>query len=204
MSSSQWASLDSNVRKYADIFIDNSDELATDEDHIKAVAFRVLSSGALEEYVEERCRVAARDGIDRLKRGEQTSTGRALSVWWSAHKHPREMPIHEADVPDMFPDLNIVLRSYLDMVAGVHGLNERDFQKVVHPIGVRQVAIPAGLGAKLQALSLLRDPAVHVSTSHVRQRLAPSLERAQIFDIVAQMRDLDEAITVAQTTFPIR
>lgn len=57
MTSNLYAGLKQRISDYRGYFITASDDLdATTEDQIKAVAYRILASAALEDFVEERCR----------------------------------------------------------------------------------------------------------------------------------------------------
>ncbi|MDU0313183.1 hypothetical protein RKE38_05745 [Phycicoccus sp. M110.8] len=192
------------ISSYRSYFITDKEDLdCGPEEHAKAIAFRILSSAAMEEYVEERCKQAARDGMERLKKGLPTSTGRALVIWGVSRNTPGVIPIHEADVGSYFSEYDSILDSYLTSVSGSHGLNSKDLARLVNPVGLRQHQVPSGLADKVQSLADRRDPVVHVSITRARSHFAPSVEVKQVEDIVGLLEQLDDALQVAVETFPL-
>lgn len=204
MASPRFASLQQHVTNYQSAFIADKDDLdATNSDHLRAIAFRILASAAIEEFVEEICKAAAQEGINLLKRGEPTTTGYALVTWAVSRETPGVIPVHSDDIRDHFAQYDQILKQYLDSVASTHGVSGRDFRKLVFPVGVRDHQVPNGLLDRLQSLADRRDPVVHTSSSGAQQRLGPSVELKQISDIVVLLERLDEAVKVASQTYPI-
>lgn len=205
MTSPVYASLKQRMDDYRGYFVTVGDDLeATTEDQVKAVAFRVLASAALEDFVEERCRTTAKAGVERIKRGEQSATGRALLVWFVSRNVPGCIPIHDDDTLDHFHQCDAALDAYLASVRSNHGLNAVDFQKLVNPVGLRTWHIPAELPDRLQALAEKRDPVVHVSASkRVTRQIGPHAEIKQINDIVNLLKIVDEALTEVVSQFPL-
>jgi hypothetical protein len=193
------------MEDYSSYFVTVEDDLdATTEDQVKAVAFRVLASAALEDFVEERCRVTARAGIERIKRGEKSATGRALLVWFISRNIPGCIPIHEADALDHFHQCDAALEAYIASVRSNHGLNATDFYKLVNPVGLRTRHIPTDLPDKLQALAEKRDPVVHVSASkRITRQIGPNQEIKQINDIVNLLQVVDESLTEVVDQYPL-
>lgn len=204
MASTRLVSLRQRIKDYNDIFITDRDDLdATPEDHIKAVAFRILASAAIEEFVEERCKEAAKVGIDRLKKGLPTTTGRALVVWAVSRNTPGCIPVHSDEVKDYYDELNNFLRTYVSVVSNSHGVNGKDIQNLLNPVGLRRHQVPPGLLDQLQSLADRRDPAVHAVASKATGRIAPSLQSKQINDILTLLEKVDGALDEAVENFPV-
>lgn len=204
MASPRLVSLQHRVAELANIFISDKDDLdATNEDHLKAIAFRILASAAIEEYVEERCKEIATEGIDRLKKQLPTSTGRAMVIWGISRKVPDCIPIEPGEVADHYDRYDEILKAYLASVAGNHGVNGRDVRSLINPVGIRSHQVPEELIDRLQALSEKRDPVVHTSAAKAASKLGPSVERKQIEDIVIRLSDLDDALAEAVASYPV-
>jgi hypothetical protein len=203
--SPRYVSLRAKVDEYAALFISDKDDMdATQDDHVLAVAFRVLASGAIEEYVEERCKQVARTGMDRLRKGQATTTGRALVVWAVSRNQPGCIPIHQTDIGDHYDEYDDVLKAYLSSVAGNHGMNSKDLRNLVNPVGLRAHHLPSSLLDKLQALSQRRDPVVHTAvTKKATGRLGPRLEKQQVYDVVELLESVDEALGEVCEKYPL-
>lgn len=143
MPSTLYVGLRQRVSDYEKYFLSDKDDLDCDaEDFVKAVAFRVLCSAILEEFVEQRCKEVAVAGIDRLQRGQSTAAGRALVVWWVSRNIPDHIPIHVDDVNDFFGQYTEVLQAYTQTVDNSHGLSAKDFRRLVNPVGLRPFQFP--------------------------------------------------------------
>jgi len=197
-------SLQQRVSELASIFIAAKDDLdATNEDYLKAIAFRIMASAAIEEYVEERCKEIAIEGMERLKKQLDTTTGRALVVWGVSRKIPGCIPIEPGEVADHYDRYDEILKGYLAAVSSNHGMNGRDVRSLINPVGIRSHQIPEELVDRLQALAEKRDPAVHTSAAKAARRLGPSVERKQIDDIVSRLCELDDALADVVCTYPV-
>lgn len=204
MVSPRLVGLKQRVSDLASIFIADKDDLdATNEDHLKAVAFRIMASAAIEQYVEERCKEVATEGIARLKKQLPTTTGRAMIVWGVSRKNPGCIPIDPDEISDHYDRYDEILKGYLDSVASNHGVNGRDIKNLINPVGVRSHQLPEELVDRLQALAKKRDPAVHTTVTKASGRIGPSVERKQIDDIIARLSDLDEALAEAVSGYPL-
>lgn len=154
--------------------------------------------------MEERCRATAMAGIERIKRGEQSATGRALLVWFISRSTPGCIPIHSEDALDHFDQCDAALTAYIQSVKNNHGLNATDFQKMVNPVGLRLSHIPTDLPDKLQALAEKRDPVVHVAASaRITRQVGPNAEVRQIEDIVDSLQVIDESLTQVAICYPL-
>jgi len=204
MPSTQFVGLKQRINDYARVFISDKDDLdATPDDHVKAVAFRILASAAIEQFIEERCKTVARVGIERLKKGLPTTTGRALIVWGVSRKNPGCIPVHEVDIDDHRDIFETVLASYLSSVNNTHGTNSKDVRGLLNPVGLRTHHLPSDLLDRLQVLAERRDPVVHTVATKATGRLGPSVERKQIEDIVNLLACVDEALDEALESFPL-
>lgn len=205
MMSTLFISLEQRIKDLTSYLISSKDDLECGpEDHVRSVAFKILASAAFEEFVEERCKEVARAGIDRLRRGQSTATGRALVVWHTSRNNPGHIPIHDADVLDHFGEYDEVLDAYLKSVSGNHGINGKDLARLINPVGIRSHQAPAGLIDKVDALAAQRDPVVHSSIKRAHTVNAPSLQRAQVEEVLALLGILDKELDVALATYPLR
>lgn len=204
MPSTLYVGLQQRIGDYERYFLSDKDDLDCEtEDFIKAVAFRVLCSALLEEYVEQRCKEIAATGIDRLSKGQSTSTGRSLVVWWVSRNIPDHIPIHVEDVDGYFANYQEVLKAYMQSVDDNHGLNAKDFRRLVNPVGLRATQLPPGLGDKLQALADRRDPTVHGAATKTVGRVGPNVLRAEIRSVCQLLAQLDAALDEVATTYPL-
>ncbi|TDE95077.1 hypothetical protein EXU48_09965 [Occultella glacieicola] len=203
MASTTWVSLESKVGELAFALISDNGDLASPEDSIRAAAFLILASGAIEQYVEDRCRAAARSGIDRLKKSKPSATGSSLVVWAATKNSNRQTPIHIEDVAEYYDMYDAFLKSYIASVDSSHGIGAKDFHRLVYPVGVRTDDVPPGLPDLLQSLSSDRDPAVHTAPRAKSFQHPPDVKK-RVSDIVNQLKVLDEAIGRMEVTFPVR
>lgn len=204
MPSPRFVGLRERVTSYAEIFVPHVDDLeATVEDQIRAVAFRILASAAMEEYVEERCKEVAQAGIARLKKGLPTTAGRALVVWAVSRNNPGCIPLREADVSDHFAEFDSSLTSYASMIRSNHGLNRKDALNLLNPVGLREHQLPDALVDSLQALAERRDSAVHTAARRAKHRTGISVERQEVFAVLNLLELLDSELTVVIDTFPV-
>jgi hypothetical protein len=202
VASPEYAALKSRIEHLRSCFIISHTNYwdYTAEDQTKKLAFQVLSSAAIEGYVEDHCLKVAKAGIDRLKHGAPTSSGRAL-VAWSLTRGSREyIPIHDDHFLVIEPNrMDLALESYLKSVKATHGISARDLGGLINPLGVQIGQVPAGLADKLQELSEKRDPAVHAT---VRTQTEPSAEFEKVRDILDLLDQLETGLNIALTMYP--
>jgi hypothetical protein len=172
-------------------------------DHLRAVAFRVMASALIEGWVEEICRDAASQGIQRLKKGQPTATGRALVVWAISRNIPGCIPILETDAFEERDAMDAALHAYTESVKNSHGISGKDFLRLLNPLGLRPRHIPSDLVDKLQALSERRDPAVHKVVNRAKTLTEPNAEYRAVVDIVSLLESLHAALSEVVVTFPI-
>lgn len=173
------------------------------DDQLRAVAYRILASATIEEFVEKRCVETAKVGIERFERGEESSTARSLVTWLVVRNTPDVVPLEPQDVKSYFHLLDDAFKAYSASAASNHGLDARDLRNLVHPVGLRSHQVPEELADRLQALADKRNPSVHASTLKTTRRTNPGIERDQVDTIVSLLKLLDDELEIAATTYPI-
>jgi hypothetical protein len=175
----------------------------TAEDFTKAIAYRLLASAALENYVEQRCLEIAKAGCDRLAKSQPTATGRALIVWSRMQdRRATALPmyIHEDDA---ISDLSATTRAfeiYSKVVKKSHGINGEDLRNLTFPLGLRDSQVPEVLVNSLDALASKRNPASH---TYVKSQEEPKLELQRLSQILNPLRQLDDDLSTVCETWPI-
>lgn len=187
----------------AALLTDKDDIDCDPEDVLRGVAFRVMASAVIEEYVEERCLETASLAFARFNAAQESSAARALIIWSVVRNTPGCIPLESQDVYEHAHLLEEAHAAYTKSVRHNHGLNSRDLFSLVNPIGLRSHQMPDQLADQLQALADRRDPAVHGATSKTIRRTGPSVERKQVQKIVDLLALVDDALDVASSTFPI-
>ena len=175
----------------------------TTQDFVKGLAYRLLASAALENYVEERCLEIAKSGCARLARSQPSATGRALAVWSTMQDRwtpASVMYIHEVDAVSNSTDAQTALAAYTKAVKKSHGIAARDLRNLVYPLGLRESQVPEVLLNSLDDLAEKRNPASH---AYVRLQTEPELEVKVLGQILMPLRQLDVDLGTVCTTFPI-
>ncbi|WP_159541374.1 hypothetical protein [Aeromicrobium sp. 9AM] len=208
MSSPLFVSLEQRLSDLEKCFIvrrdDYGDYIA--DDHLKALAYRLLASAALENYVEARCVEIATTGCERLGKTQPTATGRALMLWHSTHDRwvsAGPFLIHEND-PHLYSSrANKALEAYIKSVRRSHGVSGDDLRALVFPLGLRENQVPEVLTTSLDALAEKRNPASHTYVNRARSQTEPALEVATIEQILTPLRQLDDDLRTVSETFPV-
>jgi hypothetical protein len=170
---------------------------------MKALAFRLLASAAIEDYVEKRCVEVAKLGCDRFKKGQPSSTGRAIVTWSTVRTYSRSFPIHEGDVLELIDVADEALKSYLQSVKSTHGMSGRDLTSLVYPLGLRQRQVPPQLVESLNALSTSRDPASHVYVNRAKSMVEPIEEWRTVDQVMKPLAQLDDDLSLVVMTHPL-
>jgi hypothetical protein len=200
--SPEYAALTSRIQHLRSCFIVSHTDYwqYTSEDHTKKLAFQVFASAAIEGYVEDHCLKIAAAGIDRLKKGQSTSTGLALLAWSIIKGTPEHIPIHLNHFYQISHQrMDIAHQAYAQSVKSTHGISARDLGGLIHPLGVQSGQVPLGLADKLQELSQERDPAVHATVKTVTM---PPAEYEKVRDIMELLDKLETGMDTALTTYP--
>ena len=205
MASSQLIALEAHVAALKKYFIiergDYSDYIP--EDHTKALAYMILASAAIEDYVEDRCIAIAKIGNDRLAKSKPTSAGRSLIVWYTTKNSIRATTLREPD-PLLSLDLsNDALLAYTHVAKSTHGMGSKDLRKLVFPVGLRDAQLPDVLLASLDALSAKRNPAAHTYINRGKSMAEPIEESKLIEQILHPLRILDDDLQVVAENFPL-
>lgn len=204
MPSNLYVGMQQRIENLKKALLAEKDDLDADaEDQLRAVAYRVLASATIEEFVEKRCVETAKTGIERFKKGDESSTARALVTWLVVRNTPDVVPLEPGDVKAYFHLLDEAFKAYSASASNNHGLDARDLRNLVHPVGLRSHQVPEELADRLQALADKRNPSVHTSTLKVTRRTNPGIERDQVDTIVALLERLDDELEIAATTYPI-
>lgn len=206
MSSSPLIALEKHLADLRAFFIVTGKDynLYTLEDHTKALAFRLLASASIEDYVEQRCKEIARQGIDRFLKSQPTATGRALIMWHVVRKKvSRSFPIHEADAYANIDIAAAALGAYEAFINASHGIAGRDLQQLAFPLGLRDHQVPTVLVTGLNELSKARDPASHVYVNRAKVMTEPVEEWNRVDQLMPHIRQLDTDLGAVVQSFPI-
>jgi len=203
--SSHLTALEAHLDDYRKYFIVEKDDLDyTPEDHAKALAYRVLSSAALERYVEDLCIDVARIGITRILKNQPSATGRALIVWYLLRKTPRRaIPIHDSDVLQSFDLATDALNAFVSHARSSHGISGADFKSLVLAVGLRDSQFPDALVAQLDALADRRNPASHSYVNRAKTMEPPSAEAAVFAQILDDLRVFDQDLQSVAENYPM-
>lgn len=168
----------------------------------RSLAFRVLASAAVEQFVEERCSQIANEGMQRFLANQPTRTGPALVVWFQARKPRGPLPLKEVE---HIPDAAIVAAAstaYSQSVLQTHGIGPKDLQGHIWPLGLRNGDVDPILFDFLDAWSTQRDRTVHTRVTKVRAETTPDREWARVHnEIMPLLRELDERLDEVVTSF---
>lgn len=202
MSSSRLVSLEQYLKKLEQNFITVRSDYTqyTAGEYLDAVAYRVLASAALEDFVEKRCLEVAAEGCDRLSHGKPTATGRALIVWsrFQDRRKPQSVYIRETDPLSDPGDPAAALKAYTKLVRNSHGINADDLRGLVFPLGLSEAALPVVLTSSLDSLADSRNPASHAV---VKNRKEPASEVQAVNQILLPLRQLDSDLQDACVNF---
>lgn len=204
--SSEFVALEAHLTDYERYFIADKDDYSsyTPEDHAKALAYRLLSSAALERYVEDRCSGVATLGISRLTRSQPTTSGRALLTWFLVRKTPRRaIPVGNDDVLQNLDLCEAALKAFVAHVKASHGISGTDFKSLVLSVGLRDAQLPTGLVDQLDALADRRNPASHSYVNRAKTMEPPSAEVLVFSQILRDLRSVDSDLQHVAEAFPI-
>lgn len=174
-----------------------------DSDHAHALAFTMLASAELETYAEKRCEQIAAVGVERLRAGKESGTGRALMMWHVVRRSNTGFPVHERDIYSLLPLSDDALFAYDQMVRSSHGIDAKDLHKLVYPIGLRDTGMPVALGVNLGTLAERRNPASHSHVNRARSLRDPREERDLVNSILTDLEEVDAALEAAVMHYPI-
>lgn len=205
MSSGRLVALEAQLTNLKSYFIvERADySLYTSEDHAKAIAFRLLSSASIEDYVEQRCLDIAKASIQRVQRGQPSATGRALLVRYIVRGNRRAIPIHDQDALTNLDLANEALNAYSESVRTSHGIAGKDLQQLVFPLALRDSQLPPLLVAGLNDLSKVRDPASHVYVNRAKTMTEPIAEWKRIEQLLPYIRQLDADLAFVSENYPL-
>lgn len=202
MASSQLIALDAHLSQLKQIFITKRDDysLYGPEDHTKALAYVLLASAALEDYVEDRCISIANIGCDRLSKSQPTSTGRSLLTWFVTKNSMRATMLRDTEFLVNLDLYRNALLAYTQVAKSTHGMDSKDMRKLVFPIGLRDDQLPELLLTSLDVLSDRRNPAAHTYINRGKSMREPVEESKLVEQIMTPLRVLDSDLqTVAET-----
>ncbi|TXK42377.1 hypothetical protein [Nonomuraea sp. C10] len=169
----------------------------TRQDHTMALSFILLSSAAIEHFVEERCRSAAAQGLRRLKRGQPTRSGHAIVIWYTLRKMTGTVPLSRAEIIRDHDYLERVEEAYGQLSRKSHGIDSGDLQKLLIPLGLKETDIDQELLDRLDDLSDARNRASHIKVNRARLMTEPMREWERIDPILTLLDPLDQAIDIA-------
>lgn len=163
------------------------------DDHLKAVAYRVLASATLESYVEELCLSAATDALNRLQKSQPSATGYSLLAWYAVNQ-AKGTPLIRSQHQSFWPELATVGEKYKKLVKTNHGLNGDKFLRLTRPLGLQDRHVPDQLLNELDSLADERNPASHAPVNRAKSMRDPELECARPEQIRDLLHDVDDAV----------
>lgn len=195
MASPHYASLEKKIRELKACFIVEREDFSySADDHRKAVAFVLLASAALEAYVEERCKKAATEAMDRLDKTLPTTAGRGLVMWAIIRKSSDPHPFEADDVQLHRERFSMIRQAYVSSANKSHGIDEKDFKALAYPLGFQPGDIPEQLFDLLKQLSEARNPAAHGPVNRAKTLIEPKAEWFRFQTILNLLRKFDERI----------
>lgn len=204
--SSELTALEAHLTDYERYFIADKEDYAsyTPEDHARALAYRLLSSAALERYVEDRCAGVARLGINRLMRSQPTTSGRALLTWYLVRRSPRRaIPVVHEEILQHLDLCEEALKAFVAHVKASHGISGADFKSLVLSVGLRDAQLPTGLVDQLDALADRRNPASHSYVNRAKTMEPPTAEVAVFGQILRDLKSVDSHLQFVAENFPV-
>jgi hypothetical protein len=165
-----------------------------------ALAFRLLASAAIEQYVEDRCLSAAQQGIDRLLQSKPTRTGYALTVWYLLRKDRGEaVPLAVQEIPVSKDTAAKALTSFEATIKASHGIDGKDLKSLIMPLGLRDGEVDSVLVTALDDLSTKRNRASHRRVNRAKTMSEPVAEWNTINQVLKLLATLDDSISAALT-----
>ncbi|MEU4699816.1 hypothetical protein [Nonomuraea dietziae] len=162
-----------------------------------ATGFLLQASAAIEGFVEERCRKAAKVAIERAKKSQPTRAGYALVVWHVLRKMERAIPLTAAEVPKEIDFLDKVYKDYERLTNKSHGINGGDLRGLLIPLGLRDAELNGQLFDHLDSLSEARNPASHNKINRAKAMSDPIFEWHRVSPMLPLFESLDVAIEMA-------
>lgn len=169
----------------------------TNQDRLNAVAFTLLASAQIEQYVENICSQAAKSAVIGLQKGKMSVAGRVLVIWHSIRNGAASFPVEDADVAQLTDRFISARQAYASTITKNHGISGQDLQRLVYPLGIKDDEIEAELIDKLTELADLRNPASHSRISGLRNVIEPKMIQARVARIIDLLEDLDTTIAGA-------
>jgi hypothetical protein len=207
MASSELQALQKHVHDYDVAFIvRNKDyDQYTTQDHMGAIAYRLLCSAAIESYVEDRCKAVARDAASRLTTGKKSASARSMLAWYLMSKRPWKFqaPIHQDDVLNYAVEMPTALKAYLAYVKASHGINGTDLRNLVMILGVRDAQLDERLVDSLNVLADARNPASHSYQNRAKSMQEPAHETVIVEQILQDLLKLDTDLASVCADFPV-
>ena len=177
--------------------------LYTPYDQLKALAFVLLASASIENYVERLCSEIGTQGCDRIKRGQPSATGRALLTWSVVRTSSREYPIHESDAAALMDIADQALTSYKQSIKSTHGMRGKDLRQLVFPLGLRDNQLPQAMILSLDALADKRDPASHIYVNRAKLMTEPIAEWDLVSTLMTHFTQLDKDLQNLVENYPV-
>lgn len=210
MASSRFIALEQRLKQLSACFIIEKADYSqyTRDDHDMALAYLLLASAAIEDFVEQRCLEVATTGCDRFGKGQPTTAGRSVLEWYILVRGFRNasyatIPVDDRDLQNAKPLLGAAVNAFGSEVKRVHGMNGGDFQRLARPVGLRDGQFAEVLLDSLDSLAARRDPASHTPVKRAKSLSEPKAERVQVEQILDELRIVDEALEVLLTTYPV-
>lgn len=207
MASSELQALQQHVAGYDTAFIARGKlyDQYTAQDHMGAIAYRLMASAAIESYVEDRCRSVAREAAGRMQSGKKSATARSLLVWFLTTRRPwkYQSPIHESDVLSYSYEVATALRAYIDHLRSSHGISGGDLRNLVMILGIRDAQLDPRLVDSLDVLAALRNPASHSYQNRAKLMQEPEQEAVVVNQILGDLQKLDSDLDAVCNDFPV-
>lgn len=207
MVSSELQALHTHVAGFEAAFIvrgKSYDQYST-QDHMGAIAYRLMSSAAIESYVEDRCRSIARAAADRLSTGKKSAAGRGLLTWHLTSRRPwkYQAPIHGEDVLNYVTEVPTALKAYNDHVRASHGISGSDLRNLVVILGIRDAQLDSRLVDSLDALADARNPASHGYQNRAKTMQEPETETVLVNQVLSDLQKLDADLERVCNDYPV-
>lgn len=199
MASPEYAAVSAWITGLKDSLLVELDDFSayTAADKDKALAFRLLASAAIEEYIETTCKKVASAGLDRFLKSQPTRTGKCLVLWLLVKNSKDVIPLADGEFIRSANVVGRVLRAYNDKVDNTHGMMTADLRGLVLPLGVVEADLDQALLDQLDTLGALRNAAAHVRQRH--SIAEPIAEWVRVEPILKGLEALDNALHAAIT-----
>ena len=166
-------------------------------DHNMALAFRIIASAHVENYVEQRCLQVARAAAQRWRQGHPSRCAKALIGWLVVTSGGKwgPMPLDESEYPrDSI--VETALLSFSDAVERSHGISGPKLSIFLFRLGVRDSDIDSRLVDSLTTLASARGVAAHRPVNRAKTMTEPVVEWASIEAIRPMLEELDAKLGV--------